>query len=43
MNRLIAGLLLLAMVLSASAASAQIAAVGTVRGYVKDQQGGVLP
>ncbi len=43
MNRLIAGVLLLVIVLSASAASAQIAAVGTVRGYVKDQQGGVLP
>ncbi len=27
----------------ASSASAQIAAVGTVRGYVKDAQGGVLP
>ena len=43
MNRLIAGVLLSIMVLSASVASAQIAAVGTVRGYVKDQQGGVLP
>ncbi|MDO8836977.1 MAG: TonB-dependent receptor [Vicinamibacterales bacterium] len=43
MNRLIAALLLSTIVLSASAASAQIAAVGTVRGYVKDSQGGVLP
>ena len=43
MNRLTAALLLSTILLSASAASAQIAAVGTVRGYVKDAQGGVLP
>ena len=43
MKRVVAGVLLSIMVLSVSVASAQIAAVGTVRGYVKDQQGGVLP
>ena len=43
MNRLLTGALVLLVFLSASVASAQIAAVGTVRGYVKDQQGGVLP
>jgi outer membrane receptor protein involved in Fe transport len=43
MNRLLVGLVLSLTLLSGSVASAQIAAVGTVRGYVKDQQGGVLP
>lgn len=43
MNRLLSAVVLLSLVLSASVASAQIAAVGTVRGYVKDSQGGVLP
>lgn len=43
MRRPIAALLFSLMAVSASTASAQIAAVGTVRGYVKDAQGGVLP
>ena len=43
MKRLLAALLGVPIVLGATAASAQIAAVGTVRGYVKDAQGGVLP
>lgn len=43
MKRLATGLFGLLMCLFGSVASAQIAAVGTIRGYVKDAQGGVLP
>lgn len=43
MNRVVAGALVWMVLLSGSVASAQIAAVGTIRGYVRDAQGGVLP
>ena len=43
MNRLLARALVFLMFLSGTVASSQIAAVGSVRGFVKDQQGGVLP
>lgn len=43
MHRLLTVLVLVALILCGSVASAQIAAVGTVRGYAKDSQGGVLP
>jgi len=33
----------IALAMLASTALAQIAAEGTIRGYVKDEQGGVLP
>lgn len=43
MQRFAPAVLLSLALLTTSVASAQIAAVGSVRGYVKDPQGGVLP
>ncbi|HEX5475310.1 MAG TPA: TonB-dependent receptor [Vicinamibacterales bacterium] len=43
MNRVLTGVVLTVILLSGSLAFAQSAPVGTIRGYVKDSQGAVLP